>query len=124
ALQTFLLAEALDVVQGGGAGLRKLSERYADLGAHALLAVAMAERIVAQWNFTAAVPLFDIALRGNLLGLRRRGAVALAAADAAMRAEQHEHALRFLDMAAADTHTRTLALKRIAHVAAAGGDVG
>jgi tetratricopeptide (TPR) repeat protein len=123
ALQTFLIAEALDVVQGGGAGLRKLSERYAELGAHPLLAVAMAERLVQQWNFTAAVPLFDRALKGNLLGLRRPGSVALAAADAASRAEAPEHALRFMELAQTDSHTRTQALRRIAQFAAAGGDV-
>src|SRR5262249_40302980 len=68
ALHAFLLAEALDAVQGGGAGLRKLSERYAELGAHPLVAIGMAERLVAQWNFATAVPLFEAALKGNLLG--------------------------------------------------------
>jgi len=123
ALQTFLLAEALDVVQGGGAGLRKLSERYAELGAHPLVAVGMAERLVSQWNFATAVPLFDAALKGNLLGLRRRGTVALAAADAAARCERVSEALHFLDEAASDPETRTAALRRIAQLAAAEGDV-
>ncbi len=123
ALQTFLLAEALDAVQGGGAGLRKLSERYAELGAHPLVAVAMAERLVAQWTFATAVPLFEAALRGNLLGLRRRGIVALAAADAAARCERTADAMRFLDEAAADPETRAAALRRIAQLAAAGGDI-
>ncbi len=123
ALQTFLLAEALDAVQGGGAGLRKLSERYAELGAHPLVAVAMAERLVAQWNFATAVPLFEAALKGNLLGLRRRGGVALAAADAAARCERTADAMRFLDEAAADPETRSSALRRIAQLASAGGDI-
>ena len=48
ALRAFLLAEALDVVKGGGAGMRELEGTRAVIGEHPLLGLGMAERFAAQ----------------------------------------------------------------------------
>lgn len=99
ALHTFLLAEALDVIQGGGAGMRELSKRHAEIGPEPLLALGMAERLARSRSFDSAVPLFERAITGDLLGLRNRGRVALAGADAALHASDLDAARRFLDVA-------------------------
>jgi hypothetical protein len=70
ALHAFLLAEVLDAVQGGGAGMRELSRRHAEVGPLPLIALGMAERLVRLKNFEAALPLFEHALAGDLHGLR------------------------------------------------------
>ncbi|MRG97672.1 hypothetical protein [Polyangium spumosum] len=111
-LQAFLLAEELDVIQGGGAGMRELSRRHAEFGPAPLIALGMAERLVRNKNFDAALPLFDRALSGDLRGLRSRGRVALAAADAALAAGQLEIASRLLDTAAVEPDTRPLAMRK------------
>jgi hypothetical protein len=123
ALQAFLLAEALDVVQGRGAGMQRLQARHNEIGAHPLLAVGMAERLVSTWKFAEAIAHFAQALKGNLLGLRKRGAIALAAADAAIRCEDQGAALMFLEEAAIEPDSRATALRRMAQLAAASGDI-
>jgi tetratricopeptide (TPR) repeat protein len=123
ALQAFLLAEALDALEGRGAGMQKLLARQTEIGAHPLLAVGIAERLVSQWKFQDALPHFHEALRGNLLGLRKRGAVALSAADAATRCDRPEMAVRFLEEAASDGAFRGAALRRVAQLALASGDL-
>jgi hypothetical protein len=109
ALRSFLLAEALDVAQEGGAGLRELEAARVSLGDHPLIALGLAERFAAQGLSAAAVDAYEIALRGSLLDLRKTSAVALAAADAAMRAHRWQDAARFLDTAEADDETRASA---------------
>ncbi|MDI1478698.1 hypothetical protein [Polyangium sp. y55x31] len=111
-LQAFLLAEELDVIQGGGAGMRELSRRHAAFGPAPLIALGMAERLVRNKNFDAALPLFERALSGDLRGLRSRGRVALAAADAALAAAQLETASRLLDTAAVEPDTRPIAMRK------------
>ncbi|WP_170229272.1 hypothetical protein [Polyangium fumosum] len=111
-LQAFLLAEELDVIQGGGAGMRELSRRHAAFGPAPLIALGMAERLVRNKNFDAALPLFERALTGDLRGLRSRGRVALAAADAALSAGQLETASRLLDTAAVEPDTRPIAMRK------------
>ncbi|MDC0741148.1 tetratricopeptide repeat protein [Polyangium mundeleinium] len=111
-LQAFLLAEELDVIQGGGAGMRELSRRHAAFGPAPLIALGMAERLVRNKNFDAALPLFERALSGDLRGLRSRGRVALAAADAALSAGQLETASRLLDTAAVEPDTRPIAMRK------------
>ncbi|MBL9022733.1 MAG: hypothetical protein JNL21_11075 [Myxococcales bacterium] len=101
ALHTFLLAEALDVIQGGGAGMRELSKRHAEIGPEPLLALGMAERLARSRSFGSAVPLFERALAGDLLGLRSKGRVALAGADAALQGDDLPAAERFLTLAEA-----------------------
>ncbi|MEO6574832.1 MAG: hypothetical protein ABIP89_13390, partial [Polyangiaceae bacterium] len=122
-LRTFLIAEALTVVGASDTSLSKLSEAYAELGAQPLIALGMAERLISANHFSAAVPFFQAALDGNLLGFRSRGVVALAGADAAIRCDQAVLALRMLDEATFDEDTRITALKRTAHLAASLGDV-
>lgn len=95
-LHTFLLAEMLDVLHGGGSGLRELSHRHAEVGPMPLIAVGMAERLARSRSFEASIPLFIHALAGDLRGLRNKARVALAAADAALAANQLPEARGFL----------------------------
>jgi hypothetical protein len=111
-LGTFLLAEALDALHGNNAGMRELSARHAELGGAPLIALGMAERLARTSNFEAALPLFDAALAGDLQGMRRRGSVALAAADAAFRLDELERALRYLEQAGEDPATAVAADQR------------
>jgi tetratricopeptide (TPR) repeat protein len=99
ALRAFLFAEALDVVQGSGAGLRELEATRAVIGEHPVLALGVAERLVAQGQDGAAVHAFQFALTGRLFDLRKPWAVALAGADAAIRAGAVSDAMSFLDIA-------------------------
>jgi hypothetical protein len=106
ALRAFLLAEALDVVQGGGAGLRELEAARALIGDHPLLGLGLAERFAAMGQASAAVDEYRVALRGSLLDLRKAGSVALHAAEAAMRADRDHDAAHFLDLAQTDPDSR------------------
>lgn len=115
-LHTFLLAEALDVIHGGNAGMRELSARHAELGAVSFIALGMAERLARASNFQAALPFFEVALTSDLLGLRRHGAVALAAADAAQRIENFERVQLFLQEALKDSSTQATAQQRLTYL--------
>ncbi len=126
ALAIFLRAEALDVAQGGDAGLRYLERSLADgqVGSeHALVHLALGERLAEQWRFADALPHFETAAVGNTLGLRAPEAIALAASEAAVRAEKIDRAIAILEKAAEDPASRENVLKRLAHVAAAAGDL-
>lgn len=120
-LHAFLMAEEIDVIQGGGAGMRELSRRHAEVGALPLIALGMAERLVRSRTFDPAVLLFETALAGDLRGLRVRGRVAIAAAEAATFAGDQERARRLLQIAASEPETRPLALRREAELSRAGG---
>src|SRR5262249_26851638 len=111
-LHAFLLAEELDVIQGGGAGMRELSRRHAEVGPLPLIALGMAERMVRGKNFEAALPLFSYALAGDLRGMRSRGRVALAAAEAAVNTQAFTLAAELLDVAAAEPETELLAQRK------------
>jgi tetratricopeptide (TPR) repeat protein len=106
ALRAFLVAEALDVVQGRGAGMRELETARGQIGDHPLLGLGLAERLASVGESSAAVDMYRIALRGSLLDLRRAGSVALHAADAALRADRDQDAAHFLDLAQTDPDTR------------------
>jgi hypothetical protein len=121
-LHAFLLAEELDVIQGGGAGMRELSRRHAEVGPLPLIALGMAERLVRGKNFEAALPLFELALGGDLQGVRPRGRVALTAAEAAASALDHEAAARLLAIAASEPETRVVAQRRQLELQAAAGE--
>jgi cellulose synthase operon protein C len=99
ALRAFLLAEALDVVQGGGAGMRELEATLAVSGDHALIALGRAERLAAQGQYPECVDVYRAAVAGSLLDVRRPGPVAVAAADAALRAGLTADTVAFLDIA-------------------------
>lgn len=113
ALRAFLLAEAEDVVTPG-AGEQTLRESLGAVGPQALVALGLAERALASNRIDDAVRFFADAVYGNLLGLRRPGRVALAAADAGDRAADGDTVLRFLNEAAKDPETRVEALRRLA----------
>ena len=98
-LHAFLLAEMMDVVQGGGAGMRELNARHAEIGATPLIALGMAERLVRAKSYASALPLFQKALEGELQGLRTRTRVLLAAADAAAHAGDAVLAMRLAEEA-------------------------
>jgi len=117
ALRAFLVAEALDVVQGSGAGMGELQAAHQAIGDHPLLALGMAERLVAQDRHAAAVECYRAAVAGSLLGLRGPGAVAIAAADAALRAGRTEDAAHFLDVAEQHEDARMPAMSRRARLA-------
>ena len=109
ALRAFLLAEALDVVQGRGAGLRELEAARAQIGDHPLLGLGLAERFAAMGQASAAVDEYRLALRGSLLDLRKAGSVALHAAEAALRADRDQDAAHFVDLAQTDPDSRVQA---------------
>jgi tetratricopeptide (TPR) repeat protein len=106
ALRAFLLAEALDVVQGRGAALRELESARAQIGDHPLLGLGLAERFAAMGESSRAVDEYRLALRGSLLEMRQSGSVALHAAEAAMRAGRDQDAAHFLDLAETDPDSR------------------
>lgn len=118
-LHAFLLAETLDVIQGKGAGMRELARRRQEFGATPLICLGMAERLLRSKKFKEAVPLFEAALAGNLHGVRSRGRVAVAGADAAVAAGALETAARLLSLAAAEPDTKALALRRQTELTAA-----
>jgi tetratricopeptide (TPR) repeat protein len=99
ALRAFLLAESLDVVQGGGAGLRELEATRGAIGDHALVALGIAERLAAQGQYDSASDAYRAALAGPLLELRLPAAMALAGADVAIRAGRTGDAAHFLGVA-------------------------
>jgi tetratricopeptide (TPR) repeat protein len=116
ALRAFLLAEALDVVQGGSAGFKELEATNAIIGAHPLIALGFAERFVGLGQYPEAVESYLIALSGSLLELRNRGRTALAAADAAERAARYDDAEWFLEIASGHEDTQTDAKGRRARL--------
>jgi tetratricopeptide (TPR) repeat protein len=99
ALRAFLVAEAVDAIEGTGAGSAELSRVRDAVGSHPLLALGLAERFEAKGDHGAAVDEYLAALEGSLLDLRRPGAVALAAADAALAAHRLAEAKVFIDQA-------------------------
>jgi len=115
ALRAFLMAEAEDVISPG-AGEVTLRACLRVVGPQALIAVGLAERASAAGRLDEASRFFGEAVQGNLLGLRRPGRVALAAADVAERVVDEELLLRFLNEAAKDPETRIEALRRLAQV--------
>jgi tetratricopeptide (TPR) repeat protein len=109
ALRSFLLAEALDAVQGGGAGLRALQAAQMSIGPHPLVAVGLAERFVGRGDLVAAIDAYRVAIAGPLLDLRRPRRVALAAADIAIRANRPADAAVFVEAAERCDEGRTAA---------------
>jgi hypothetical protein len=116
ALRAFLLAEALDVVQGGGAGQHELEATRAVVGDHPLVALGLAERLLSTGQHTTAVDAYRVALGGSLLDLRRPGVVAIVAADTAVRCTRLEDAAWFLDVAAQHEETHAAAATRRAQL--------
>jgi tetratricopeptide (TPR) repeat protein len=123
ALHAFLLAEAEDVVHGPGPGEARLKRSLAQVGAQPLVALGLAERAARAGRHEEAYRFYTEAVYGNLLGLRRPGRVAMAAAESAWRAGDVASTQRFLNEAAKDPETRTEALRRVAKVALSRDDM-
>lgn len=109
-LRTFLIAEALDRVLGGEAGLRELVRSRAELGDTPLVALGLAERLEVS-EPAQALPLYERALASDLRELRKKSQTALGAARAAKRVGEVDRALSYLDSALADPETREAALE-------------
>jgi tetratricopeptide (TPR) repeat protein len=123
ALRGFLLAEAEDVLTPGS-GEKTLRDCLLEVGPQPLVTLGLAERTAAALCFADAVQFYADAVYGNLLGLRRPGRVALAAADAAERIVDSDSMLRFLNEGAKDPETRVEALRRLAQISLVTQDVG
>jgi hypothetical protein len=109
-LRGFLVAEALDRAVGAGAGMRELSKLNSEIGTLPLIALGIAERLAEGGEFAGALPLFDVALAGNLHDVRSRGRLAITAADAARHAGDLQRAQAYVELAAAEPVTRQPAL--------------
>lgn len=107
-LCAFLTAEALDVAAGGGSGEAELERVSGELGERSLIALGLAERR-AERAPDDALRLFDIALGGDLHGLRTRGKVALRAAEVAFLVDNADRARGYLAIAMSEPETRELA---------------
>lgn len=115
ALRAFLLAEAEDLLGTGGEAT--LRAAFAEAGPQPLVALGLAERAAKGGRHEEAYRFFTAAVYGNLLGLRRHGRVAMAAAESAARAGDADATQRFLNEAAKDPDTRVEALRRVARLA-------
>jgi tetratricopeptide (TPR) repeat protein len=122
AVVAFLRAEALDVVPTEGSSLIVLRDA-AGHSTHPLLSLGLAERLLATGDAGNALVEFEVALTGDLAGFRDRGRVALAAADAALRAGREPQALAFLEDAALSPTVRTTAMLKAAEIARSHGDL-
>lgn len=104
-LCAFLTAEALDVAAGAGAGEAELERVSGELGERSLIALGLAERR-AERAPSDALRLFDVALGGDMHGLRTRGKVALRAAEVAFVVDNAERARGYLAIALSEPETR------------------
>ncbi len=101
-LRTFLIAEALDVALGAGAGQRELEDAPLELRSTPLVAAGLAERLAAQGLDAQALPLFEAALSGELRGLRSRAQLALIAAKVAARLGRRDVAHTYCELCLGD----------------------
>ncbi|HEY4159967.1 MAG TPA: hypothetical protein VGM29_17770, partial [Polyangiaceae bacterium] len=104
-LRAFLIAESLDVALSGDAGRRELERALEDCGERPLIALGLAERLAPN-DVGRALNYFDIALGGDLRGVRKRGQVALAAGKLAVQNGQPERAQGYFAVAAGAPDSR------------------
>jgi tetratricopeptide (TPR) repeat protein len=123
ALGAFLLAEAEDVAHGLGTGEASLKQALTQVGPQPLVALGLAERAAANGRHEVAYRFYTEAVYGNLLGLRRPGRVAMAAAESASLARDMASTQRFLNEAAKDPETRLEALRKVAALAVSTNDI-
>src|SRR5690606_18438914 len=76
-LAAFLRAEALDLCAGANAGRVELERAEAAVGPRPLIALGIAERLSAAGALLRGLAYYDVALGGDLLGLRRRAEAAV-----------------------------------------------
>src|SRR5205085_10377366 len=92
-------------------------ERAVDAyGPRPLLALGRAERRSALGRAREALEDFDVALEGELYGLRSRARTALLAGEAARRAGELERSLRYFELGASDPETQAAARAALASV--------
>ncbi|MEY4551411.1 MAG: hypothetical protein RL685_7606, partial [Pseudomonadota bacterium] len=102
-LAAFLLAEAVDLADGGGAGLSELRAARERLGPTPLVAVGLAERLAKGIDAAEALEHFDVVLvGGDLRGLRKQSQLAYEAALTAQGLGRLSVAQRYLKLAAVD----------------------
>ncbi len=99
-LRAFLLAEALDVAEGGGAGRRELEAAAERVGGRALIAVGLAERMDDEPR--RALMHLDAALGSDLYGLRSEGQVLIRAGRAARALGEVERAQAYFSAVSSD----------------------
>jgi hypothetical protein len=104
-LRAFLIAEALDVIDGGGAAMSELEDWSERLGGTPLVTLAMAERLRRRGELRAALPLYERVLEADLQSMRSHGAIALDAADNAHQLGDDQTAEHYLERAALDDDT-------------------
>ncbi|HSU39712.1 MAG TPA: hypothetical protein VLJ38_09090, partial [Polyangiaceae bacterium] len=115
-LRSFLLAEALECVDGATGGLAELEREVAARGLRPLLALGIAERFAALGRTPEALEHFELALAGELYGLRSRARTALLAGETARRAGEYERARAYLEQAALDSETQAAARTALEHL--------
>jgi hypothetical protein len=115
-LRAFLLAEALEVAANDDVAMRALGSARAEWGLRPLVAVATAERLARAEEAHRSLSLFDAALAGDLRGLRKRGSVAMQAAEIAYANDEYDRALQYLEVAGKENDTRPDALALAAMV--------
>ncbi|HYP87265.1 MAG TPA: hypothetical protein VEQ59_03915, partial [Polyangiaceae bacterium] len=104
-LCAFLIAEALEIAAGTSSAEAELERASNELGERPLIALGLAERR-AERAPSDALRLFDLALGGDLHGLRTRGKVALRAAEVAFESDNAERARGYLAIALSEPETR------------------
>src|SRR5690606_10784908 len=105
-LAAFLRAEALDLCAGANAGRVELERAEAAVGPRPLIALGIAERLSAAGDLLRGLAYYDVALGGDLLGLRRRAEVAFRAAQIARALADPERMTTYLEIAAQDPTAR------------------
>ncbi len=99
-LRAFLLAEALDVAEGGGAGRAALEAAVERLGARPLVSVALAERL--DDDPARALELLDSALGADLRGLRSEGQILIRAGSISRQLGERDRAQAYLSAVSAE----------------------
>lgn len=117
-LRAFLLSEALDAAYGTGTGTDELLRAHAHFGNRPLLALGIAERLVLSGDDNSAIPLFDVAINGDLRGLRTLATVCLEGARVARNQHQLAVALRWLQKAIGEANCPSAARELSARVQA------
>ncbi|MFO7179427.1 MAG: hypothetical protein DIU78_012075 [Pseudomonadota bacterium] len=105
-LAAFLRAEALDLCAGANAGRVELERAEAAVGPRPLIALGIAERLSGAGDLLRGLAYYDVALGGDLLGLRRRAEVAFRAAQIARALADPVRMKTYLEIAAQDPAAR------------------
>ncbi len=110
ALRAFLVSQAYERIGSHDNARRVLSVAHAELGSSPLVSLAMAARLAEDGQPGRSLMFYDVALGGDLRGVRQAGEVALEAAQAAIHAGRYELASTYIERAASDPNHRDAAL--------------